>query len=180
MWVYLINYCHLTRQFSGRWTFPALARQHTMDRLDKTGRCFFNNPCGQSWMSLTFVPRHSQMLPSVKLPKSNPIRDDGAWSIRGPHLLTVKAARACARTAEIVGTDYRCRSMVRSPYSTTLPRRLGFHHSPVFMCHGSRKAMKLMVGNCLRATFKFGSSKRSSLGPEHRGRGQRRESRRSD
>ena len=180
MWVYLIKYCHLTRQFSGRWTFPALARQHTIDRLDKTGRCFFNNPCGQSWMSLTFVPRHSQMLPSVKLPKSNPIRDDGAWSIRGPHLLTVKAARACARTAEIVGTDYRCRSMVRSPYSTTLPRRLGFHHSPVFMCHGSRKAMKLMVGNCLRATFKFGSSKRSSLGPEHRGRGQRRESRRSD
>ena len=180
MWVYLINYCHLTRQFSGRWTFPALARQHTIDRLDKTGRCFFNNPCDQSWMSLTFVPRHSQMLPPVKLPKSNPIRDDGAWSIRGPHLLTVKAARACARTAEIVGTDYRCRSMVRSPYSTTLPRRLGFHHSPVFMCHGSRKAMKLMVGNCLRATFKFGSSKRSSLGPEHRGRGQRRESRRSD
>ena len=151
------------------------ARPPTFDR--SVG---FNNPCGQSWMSLTFVPRHSQMLPSVKLPKSNPIRDDGAWSIRGPHLLTVKAARACARTAEIVGTDYRCRSMVRSPYSTTLPRRLGFHHSPVFMCHGSRKAMKLMVGNCLRATFKFGSSKRSSLGPEHRGRGQRRESRRSD
>lgn len=180
MWVYLINYCHLTRQFSGRWTFPALARQHTIDRLDKTGRCFFNNPCDQSWMSLTFVPRHSQMLPSVKLPKSNPIKDHGAWSIRGPHLLTVKAACACARTAENVGTDYRCRSMDRSPYSTTLPRRLGFHHSPVFMCHGSRKAMKLMVGNCLRATFKFGSSKRSFLGPGHRGRGQRRESRRSD